>query len=188
MRGVLVGLIGSNIQKSLSPVLYEDACAQAGLRGPYHLMDLDLLPGRTLEGLIHAVCTAGFAGTNVTYPCKEAVLPLLDEVSPEARQIGAVNTVTVDGAGRACGHNTDRVGFRRVFEETFGGDAARGRTVLLVGAGGAGRGCLRSARPGGRSPARLRHRHGATRRALRSSTACSRVWASAALAATSPKR
>jgi shikimate dehydrogenase len=139
MQRILVGLIGANIQKSLSPALHEDACAEAGLRGHYHLMDLDLLPGRTLESLLHAVRTAGFAGTNVTYPCKEAVLPLLDEVSPEARQIGAVNTVTVDWAGRACGYNTDHVGFRRAFEETFGGEAARGQTVLLVGAGGAGR-------------------------------------------------
>jgi len=139
MQRILVGLIGANIGKSLSPALHEDACAEAGLRGHYHLMDLDLLPGRTLESLLHAVCTAGFAGTNVTYPCKEAVLPLLDEVSPEARQIGAVNTVTVDGAGRTCGYNTDRIGFRSAFEETFGGEAARGKTVLLVGAGGAGR-------------------------------------------------
>lgn len=139
MRRMLVGLIGSNIQKSLSPALHEDACAQAGLRGHYHLMDLDLLPGRTLADLIHAVRTVGFRGINVTFPCKEAVLPLLDEVSPEARQIGAVNTVTVDGTGRAHGYNTDRVGFRLALEEILGGEAARGRTVLLVGAGGAGR-------------------------------------------------
>ena len=72
----------------------------AGMRGHYQLMDLDALPGRTLESLLHAVRTAGFAGVNITYPCKEAVLPLLDEVSPEARQIGAVNTVTVDRPGR----------------------------------------------------------------------------------------
>jgi shikimate dehydrogenase len=139
MQRVLVGLIGRNIQKSLSPMLHEDACDQTGVRGHYHLMDLDLLPGRSLESVLHAVRTAGFAGTNVTYPCKEAVLPLLDEVSPEARQIKAVNTVTVDSAGRTCGYNTDRIGFRRAFEETFGVDAARGNTVLLVGAGGAGR-------------------------------------------------
>ena len=139
MQRILVGLIGSNIQKSLSPALHEDACNDAGLRGYYHLMDLDKLHGRTLEGLLHAARTVGFAGVNVTYPCKEAVLPLLDDVSPEARQIGAVNTVTVDRSGRTCGHNTDRIGFRRAFEETLGGSSVRGKTVLLVGAGGAGR-------------------------------------------------
>lgn len=139
MQRMLVGLIGSNIQKSLSPALHEDACTGAGLRGHYHLMDLDTLPGRSLESLLHAARTVGFAGVNVTYPCKEAVLPLLDEVSPEARQIGAVNTVTVDRSGRTCGHNTDRIGFRRAFEETLGSSQVRGKTVLLVGAGGAGR-------------------------------------------------
>ena len=80
---------------------------------------------------------AGFAGVNVTFPCKEAVLPLLDEVSPEARLIGAVNTVTIDRDGRTKGYNTDRIGFRRGFEETLG--RIEGETVLLVGAGGAGR-------------------------------------------------
>ena len=76
---MLVGLIGANIQKSLSPALFEDACAAAGIRGHYHLMDLDHLPGRSLGGPVAAARTAGFRGVNVTYPCKEAVLPLLDE-------------------------------------------------------------------------------------------------------------
>jgi shikimate dehydrogenase len=137
MRRVLVGLIGANIQKSLSPALHEDAFAAAGMCGHYHLMDLDRLPGRSLEELLNAARTAGFAGVNITYPCKEAVLPLLDEVSEEARQIGAVNSVTIDRDGRTKGYNTDRIGFRRGFEETLG--RIEGETVLLVGAGGAGR-------------------------------------------------
>ena len=139
MKRILVGLIGANIQKSLSPALQEDACAAAGVNGHYHLMDLDVLPGRSLDSLLDAVRTAGFAGVNVTYPCKEAVLPLLDEVSAEARQIGAVNTVTFDRNGRTAGYNTDRIGFRRAFEDTLGRQAIVGRTALLVGAGGAGR-------------------------------------------------
>lgn len=137
MRRVLVGLIGANIQKSLSPALHEDAFVSAGMRGHYHLMDLDRLPGRRLEDLLDAARTAGFAGLNITYPCKEAVLPLLDELSDEARQIGAVNTVTFDRDGRTKGYNTDRIGFRRGFEEALG--RIDGQTVLLVGAGGAGR-------------------------------------------------
>ena len=136
---MLAGLIGANIQKSLSPALQEDACAAAGIRGHYHLMDLDVLPGRNLEILLDAARTAGFAGVNVTFPCKEAVLPLLDAVSPEARQIGAVNTVIFDGRGRTTGHNTDRIGFRRAFEDALGRDLVGGKTALLVGAGGAGR-------------------------------------------------
>jgi shikimate dehydrogenase len=136
---VLVGLIGSNIQQSLSPALFEDACAAVGRRGHYHLMDLDTLPGRTLGDLVQAACTAGFAGFNVTFPCKEEVLPLLDELSDEARQIGAVNTVTIGDNGRTMGFNTDRVGFQRSLTAVFGPKAVKGTAVLLIGAGGAGR-------------------------------------------------
>ena len=139
MKRTLVGLIGANIEKSLSPVLHEDAFAAAGIRGHYHLMDLERLPGRTLAELLGAAGTAGFAGVNVTYPCKEAVLPLLDDVSAEARQIGAVNTVTIDKNRRTTGYNTDRVGFRLSFEEALGRGAVAAKTAVLVGTGGAGR-------------------------------------------------
>ena len=138
-RHLLIGLIGRNIQNSLSPALHEDAFAAAKHRGYYHLMDLDLLPDRTLPNLIVAVRVVGFVGLNITYPFKEVVLPLLDEVTLEARQIGAVNSITIDGAGRMVGHNTDRIGFRRSFEETIGRTAIADRDVALVGAGGAGR-------------------------------------------------
>jgi quinate/shikimate dehydrogenase (NAD+) len=139
MKRTLVGLIGANIEKSLSPLLHEDAFAAAGIRGHYHLMDLERLPGRTLAELLGAAGTAGFAGVNVTYPCKEAVLPLLDDVSAEARQIGAVNTVTIDKNRRTTGYNTDRVGFRLSFEEALGRGAVAAKTAVLVGTGGAGR-------------------------------------------------
>jgi shikimate dehydrogenase len=139
MSRLLVGLIGANIGQSLSPALHEDAAAAAGMVGHYHLMDVDTLAGRSLKDLLGAARTAGFAGVNVTFPFKEAVLPLLDEVSSEARQIGAVNTVVIDSDGRTTGHNTDRSGFRAAFVEAFGADAARGKPVLQLGAGGAGR-------------------------------------------------
>ncbi len=139
MSRILVGLIGANIQQSLSPALHEDAFAAIGMAGHYHLMDVDTLPGRTLEDLLAAARIAGFAGVNVTFPFKEAVIPLLDGVSDEARQIGAVNTVVIDASGRTTGHNTDRSGFRAAFLEAFGQDAARDKAVLQLGAGGAGR-------------------------------------------------
>jgi shikimate dehydrogenase len=139
MKRALVGLIGANIEKSLSPALHEDAFAAAGIRGHYHLMDLDRLPGRTLTDVLGAVRAAGFAGVNVTYPCKEAVMPLLDAVTAEAREIGSVNTVTIDARGRMTGHNTDRIGFRRGLEDALGRDGVRGASVVLAGAGGAGR-------------------------------------------------
>jgi quinate/shikimate dehydrogenase (NAD+) len=139
MRRALVGLIGANIGNSLSPAIHEDAFEAAGMRGYYHLMDLQLGSGRSLPALLEAARTAGFLGVNITFPCKEDVLPLLDAVSDEAAEIGAVNTVTIAEDGRTTGYNTDRSGFRQGFEDAFGRAAARGRTALLVGAGGAGR-------------------------------------------------
>ncbi|MBM3648794.1 MAG: shikimate dehydrogenase [Alphaproteobacteria bacterium] len=136
---MLVGLIGTNIGQSLAPALHEDAFAAAGVAGHYHLMDASVLKGRRLEDLLAAARVAGFAGVNVTHPFKEAVLPLLDAVSPEATEIGAVNTVVFGTAGRATGHNTDCSGFRQAFVEALGSDTARDKSVLLLGAGGAGR-------------------------------------------------
>jgi len=138
-RRLLIGLIGSNILKSLSPALHEDALCAAGLAGHYHLMDLAASGERNLPDLLQAVKTVGFAGINVTFPCKESIIPLLDEVSSEARQIGAVNTVTIDQMGRTIGYNTDRVGFRRSFEETLERKSSDGKSAVLIGAGGAGR-------------------------------------------------
>ncbi len=135
----IVGLIGSNIMQSLSPALHEDAFAAHGIRGHYHLMDLDRSTERRLEQLLRAVKAVGFAGVNVTFPVKQTILPLLDEVSLEAREIGAVNTVRIDKSGRTTGYNTDRSGFRRSVEDEFGHDGLRGFDVVLVGAGGAGR-------------------------------------------------
>jgi len=140
-RPYLLGLIGGNIQKSLGPTLQEDALAAHGLRGHYHLMDLDIAPRRRLEDVFAAVKLLGFAGVHVTFPVKQAVIPLLDDLSDEARQIGAVNTVTFAGDGRATGYNTDRSGFRNSLEATFGVNALADQTVVLLGAGGGGRAC-----------------------------------------------
>ena len=137
-RQALIGLLGANIMKSLAPALHIDAFAAAGITGHYHLMDVDRLPGRTLQSLLDAVKTAGFVGVNVTFPFKQAVIPLLDDLSPDARQIGAVNTVTISPDRRTVGYNTDRSGFRLNFEDGLGRVAAEGKTAVLVGAGGAG--------------------------------------------------
>jgi shikimate dehydrogenase len=140
-RPYLLGLIGGNIMNSMAPTLQEDALRSLGLRGHYHLMDLDVRPRRQLEDVFSAVKQVGFAGVNVTFPCKQAVMPLLDAISDEARQIGAVNTVTFTDGGKATGHNTDRSGFRRSLEATFGANGLADQPIALVGAGGAGRAC-----------------------------------------------
>ncbi len=134
---LLLGLIGSGIQRSLTPAMHEQEARHHGLRLHYQLIDLDLA-GRSVEalpGLIEAARVMGFAGLNITYPCKQAVIPLLDDLSDEARAMGAVNTV-VFRDGRALGHNTDgwgwAWGFRRALPD------ALLRKVVLLGAGGAG--------------------------------------------------
>lgn len=138
-RRILLGLIGANIQGSLSPALFIDAFAAAGMDGFYHLIDVDRLPCRHLPQLLDAIKTVGFAGVNITYPFKQTILPLLDTVDPEAAQVGAVNTVAIAADGRTMGYNFDRRGWRKSFEESFGRNSAQGATVVQVGAGGAGR-------------------------------------------------
>jgi shikimate dehydrogenase len=138
-RRMLVGLIGSNIQGSISPALFAEAFAAAAIDGYYHLVDVDGLPGHSLRQLLDAVKTAGFAGANITYPFKEKIIPLLDAVDPEAAQVGAVNTVAIAPDGRTTGYNFDRRGWRSSFVEALGRDSAQGKTVVQVGAGGAGR-------------------------------------------------
>jgi shikimate dehydrogenase len=133
----LVGLIGEGIQESLSPALHEEEARCQGLSLHYHLIDL-ATDGRSvadLPQLIESAEAAGFDGLNITYPCKQAVLPLLTELSDDARAIGAVNTV-VFHKGKRKGFNTDCSGFAVSFRQKLG-DAPR-RRVVLLGAGGAG--------------------------------------------------
>ena len=134
---LLLGLIGAGIQRSLTPAMQEDEARAQGLRLHYQLIDLDRTGQgvEALPALLAAVRTIGFAGLNITYPCKQAVIPLLDELSDEAAAMGAVNTV-VNHDGRLIGHNTDGSGWRWGFERALP-DADLARAVLL-GAGGAG--------------------------------------------------
>lgn len=134
---LLVGLIGAGIQRSLTPAMQEDEARAQGLHLHYQLIDLDRT-GQGVEALpmlLAAARTIGFAGLNITYPCKQAVIPLLDSLSDEAAAMGAVNTV-VFRDGKSTGHNTDGSGWRWGFERQLP-DADLSRVVLL-GAGGAG--------------------------------------------------
>jgi shikimate dehydrogenase len=133
----LCGLIGAGIQRSLSPALQEEEARQHGLRLHYQLIDLDAagVGGEALPTLVAAARVMGFAGLNITYPCKQTVIRLLDGLSEEARAMGAVNAV-VRKDGRLIGHNTDGPGWAWGFRRALP-DAKLGRVVLL-GAGGAG--------------------------------------------------
>jgi shikimate dehydrogenase len=134
---VLLGLIGAGIQASLTPALHEAEGHAQGLRTIYKLIDLEALglTADALPDLLTAAERMGFSGLNVTHPCKQMVLPLLHEISPEARALGAVNTVLLQG-GKRIGHNTDWWGFAENFRRGLP-DVALGRVVQL-GAGGAG--------------------------------------------------
>ncbi|MFD9701444.1 shikimate dehydrogenase [Lentzea sp. NPDC059081] len=134
MTQYLIGLIGSGIGPSLSPALHEREAAELGLRYTYRLLDLDVL-GRPVGEVLAAARAEGFHGLNITHPGKQAVLPHLDELVPEAAALGAVNTVVFD-EGRAIGHNTDATGFARSLSRGLPG--ARRESVVLLGAGGAG--------------------------------------------------
>lgn len=140
MRKLLLGLIGAGIQRSMAPTLHEEEGRHQGLRVHYQLIDLDTagVGVEALPGLIRAARMMGFAGLNITYPCKQAVIPLLDSLSEEARAIGAVNTVVRDG-NKLVGHNTDGPGWSWGFQRAL--PNADLTSVVLVGAGGGGSAC-----------------------------------------------
>ena len=134
---LLIGLIGSGIGRSLTPAMHEEEGRHHGLAIHDQIIDLEHEPlgVEVLPSLVRAMRTIGFAGFNVTHPCKQAILPLLDELSDDARAIGAVNTVVVRD-GRLSGHNTDSSGWEWAFRRAL--PQADLSQVALLGAGGAG--------------------------------------------------
>jgi shikimate dehydrogenase len=133
----LVGLVGDGVMPSLTPHMHEREADVQGLRCLYRPIDLlELgLPGEAVGGLLQSARNLGFNGLNITHPCKQLVLQHLDEVSPDAFRLGAVNTVVIED-GRFVGHNTDFSGFAAALASGLPG-AALDRVVQL-GAGGAG--------------------------------------------------
>lgn len=133
----LVGLIGSGITASLSPAMHETEAAHHGLHYLYRPVDLEIIdrPAEEVGALLDAGRDLGFSAFNITHPCKQLVLSHLDELSPEAAALQAVNTVLVRD-GRFIGHNTDQSGFASGLRSELC-DAPRERVVQL-GTGGAG--------------------------------------------------
>jgi shikimate dehydrogenase-like protein len=104
----LVGLIGADIGTSMSPALHEREADRHGLRYLYEVVDLTTLrlAAADVGELVTAAQRLAFRGLNITHPCKQEVLKYLDDLSPEAAELGAVNTVVFD-RGRSTGYNTD---------------------------------------------------------------------------------
>ena len=134
---ILCGLIGAGIQGSRSPALHQAEGRAQGLDLVYQLIDLDVLRVGidALPRLLDDALRRGYSGLNITFPCKQAVMPLLHGLSEEARAIGAVNTVVISG-GKMTGYNTDAPGWSWGFRRALpGADLSR---AVLLGAGGAG--------------------------------------------------
>jgi shikimate dehydrogenase len=130
------GLIGFDLDLSLSRVLHEAEGTALGLDYVYDVFDGSRnAQFADLGATLHAARRGGYRGVNVTHPFKQAVVEYVDELSDDARVLGAVNTVVFDRAG-STGHNTDWSGFARSIQTHLGSTPRR--TVLQFGAGGAG--------------------------------------------------
>lgn len=127
-------MIGRPIGHSLSPLLHRLIYDQAGYRAEYGRFDVD---PEDMAGVIPAMRTLGIRGINVTSPHKERILPYIDEMSPTAAAIGAVNTVLLREDGSVFGDNTDSYGFAQSLLHC--GIAIAGKRFVLCGLSGAGK-------------------------------------------------
>lgn len=134
----LAGVLGWPVSHSKSPVLHGHWLARYGIDGAY--LPLAVKP-EMLEQALRALPVMGFRGANVTVPHKEDACRLCDTVDPQAKKIGAVNTIRVEDDGSLFGWNTDGVGFRRNLESNSGWKGPEGPAAVL-GAGGASRAVL----------------------------------------------
>lgn len=134
---IRLGLIGRGIQASKSPFLHESEASAQGIPCSYELIDLDLLSPSIvdLNELLAKLEELNFVGVNVTHPCKQQVLPLLDSLDEYASAVGAVNTIRFEPHHR-IGFNTDAWGFEQSFRDQM--DMGSLDVVVQFGAGGAG--------------------------------------------------
>ena len=102
VQRLLLGLIGTGIQASRSPLMHEREAAAHGVHCLYQRLDLDRIPGHAeaLPQLLEAAERVGFAGLNITHPCKQSVMAHLTGLSEDASGVGAVNTVVFRDGGR----------------------------------------------------------------------------------------
>lgn len=134
---VLVGLVGRGIQLSRTPAMHQAEGRARNIAYIYRLLDADRMGDGTLrlDDILAFAGHFGFDGLNITFPYKQEIIPLLNELSEAAERLGSVNTVVLRG-GRRIGHNTDLWGFMESFRRDMAG--APRDCVLLLGAGGAG--------------------------------------------------
>ncbi|WP_440895911.1 shikimate dehydrogenase [Amphibacillus sp. Q70] len=131
-----LGLIGYPIGHSKSPWIHQQFFDQTGIKGSYQLIEIE--PSQ-FEQKIKQLKRSELAGFNVTIPYKEKIIPYLDEISCDAEQIGAVNTVVCRNQ-RWHGYNTDGMGLVTALKNSFPTLFTGGKAALILGAGGASRG------------------------------------------------
>lgn len=125
----MLGLIGTPVEHSKSPAMYNHCFAKYGLDWAY--LAFDISPEKAGDA-VQAIRTLHMRGANVTMPCKNAVIPYLDELTPAARAIQAVNTIVNDN-GRLVGHNTDGCGYTQNLRRN--GVEVKGKRIVLLGGG-----------------------------------------------------
>ncbi len=162
-RTRVVGIIGDPVDHSRSPAMHNAAFAALRLDWVYVPFPV---PAAEVAAAVAAVRALGLAGVNVTVPHKEAVVPLLDAVSPLARQVGAVNTI-VHADGQLLGDNTDVHGFAQLLRAAR--IRVRGRHAIVIGAGGSARAVVAALQELGAARLTVANRTPARARAL---TAC----------------
>ncbi|MCL4531650.1 MAG: shikimate dehydrogenase [Actinobacteria bacterium] len=163
-----LAVIGYPISHSLSPALHGAALAACGVDAGY---DRREVAPADLPAFVSDLRSGDWLGINVTVPHKEAVIPLLDGLSPEAEAIGAVNTVVVSQE-RLVGYNTDGIGFLQALRERGRFDP-RGRQVVVLGAGGAARAVVWALCRAGAARVSLHNRH---RERAQRLAASARAW------------
>ena len=168
---------GSPISHSRSPMIHGFWMAERGLDARYER--IETTPDQ-LAGLLARVRTGELRGGNLTVPLKEAVIPHLDELTPDAAAMGAVNTVWMKD-GRLMGANTDVDGFFEHLGQELPGWSCAGRDVLVLGAGGAARAIVHGLMRRGAAAVTIANRSAARAEALVSSLADSRPGASTRL-------
>ncbi|BCG58182.1 shikimate dehydrogenase [Paenibacillus sp. URB8-2] len=134
---ILLGVIGSPISHSKSPVMHTAGLNALGIQGAY--VPLHVAQGKVGE-TIQAIRTLNFRGINVTLPHKLAVIEHLDRVDRAAEAIGAVNTIVNDN-GILTGYNTDGIGYVRSLKSEAVSELS-GKRIMIIGAGGASRGIV----------------------------------------------
>lgn len=127
----LTALLGSPVSHSISPLMHNEAFRQLGLDYVYLCFEVT---EDTLESAVNGLKTCNIRGFNLTMPNKNKIVDLLDELSPAARMIGAVNTVVNDN-GKLIGYNTDGIGYMQAAADA--GHDLKGKTITVMGAGGA---------------------------------------------------